>query len=287
MLPSDVTALRDALRKTSHSPSRFLWSPSSSFALGDLECGSALGDNLPRLSGHSVLIATRDQLATALALIELDGVVRRLTLCPPDLPSEYLPSVIANAGIDAIVSDRDPKEHGSLGIPLHVNCTSQIGPRGDVRLNHAPTEWVPLTSGTTGLPKMVVHSLASLTGAIKTEVGGNPVVWGTFYDVRRYGELQISSPHRPRWGSLRTFECRGATRSIPRSPRSAPCHTYRRNCVASAWVLMSPAARRDFARICSLDGRDCRPSDTGQFAFVLSASSHQPCLRFDGNGRCD
>ena len=120
------------------------------------------------LSGHSVLIATRDQLTTALALIELDGVVRRLTLCPPDLPSEYLPSVIANAGIDAIVSDRDPTEHGSFGIRLHVKCTSEIGPRVDLQLDHSPTEWVLLTSGTTGLPKMVVHSLASLTAAIKT-----------------------------------------------------------------------------------------------------------------------
>ena len=79
----------------------------------------------------------------------------------------------------------------AVGIPLHVKCTSEIGPRGDIQLNHTPTEWVLLTSGTTGLPKMVVHSLASLTGAIKTGVGENPVVWGTFYDVRRYGGLQI------------------------------------------------------------------------------------------------
>ena len=28
------------------------------------------------------------------------------------------------------------------------------------------TEWVLLTSGTTGLPKLTVHTLASLTGAI-------------------------------------------------------------------------------------------------------------------------
>ena len=32
----------------------------------------------------------------------------------------------------------------------------------------------------------------SLTGAIKVDADGNtPIVWGTFYDIRRYGGLQI------------------------------------------------------------------------------------------------
>src|SRR3989475_8838975 len=39
---------------------------------------------------------------------------------------------------------------------------------------------------------MVVHTLASLAGAIQG--GGTlstPAVWSTFYDIRRYGGLQI------------------------------------------------------------------------------------------------
>jgi acyl-CoA synthetase (AMP-forming)/AMP-acid ligase II len=39
---------------------------------------------------------------------------------------------------------------------------------------------------------MVVHDLASLTGAIKRGDGRtDPPVWGTFYDIRRFGGLQI------------------------------------------------------------------------------------------------
>ena len=43
-----------------------------------------------------------------------------------------------------------------------------------------------------GIPKLVLHDLASLIGAIKPRVETvDTVVWATFYDIRRYGGLQI------------------------------------------------------------------------------------------------
>ena len=76
-----------------------------SVPLRDLAWGSSLGGRLEELRGRSVLVATRDQLTAALALIELDGIARRLVLCPPDLPRELLPYLAATARVDAIVSD--------------------------------------------------------------------------------------------------------------------------------------------------------------------------------------
>src|SRR6516162_8607089 len=192
MLPSDTRSLRESLRKAPHCESRFLAGRATSIALADLVRGSGLRDPLSMFSGHSVLVATRDQLASALTLIELDGVVRRLTLCPPDLPHEYLPSVIANAGIDAIMCDGDRTEYGNLGVRVYFMCTNAIRPTIDCQLDRFPTEWILLTSGTSGSPKMVSHSLASLTAAINTsKISERPAVWGTFYDVRRYGGLQV------------------------------------------------------------------------------------------------
>jgi acyl-coenzyme A synthetase/AMP-(fatty) acid ligase len=49
-----------------------------------------------------------------------------------------------------------------------------------------------LTSGTVGVPKMVAHDLSTLTSGITTvSPADGASVWGTFYDIRRYGGMQI------------------------------------------------------------------------------------------------
>jgi acyl-coenzyme A synthetase/AMP-(fatty) acid ligase len=60
------------------------------------------------------------------------------------------------------------------------------------KTEHA-TDWLMLTSGTSGVPKIVRHTLEGLTGAIAADgpARGAAPVWATFYDIRRYGGLQI------------------------------------------------------------------------------------------------
>jgi acyl-coenzyme A synthetase/AMP-(fatty) acid ligase len=185
-----VKSIRETLDNASRCLGRFLWGAKTSVALSDLPHRTSLGGRLLELSGRSVLVATQDQLAAALALIELDGVARRLVICPPDLPPEHLPSVISKADVDAIVSDRNSHEQGGLDVPLHVPCNVSLTPANGGQVYRHLTEWVLLTSGTTGAPKLLLHSFASLTAPIKSSQG-TEVVWGTFYDIRRYGGLQI------------------------------------------------------------------------------------------------
>src|ERR1700730_2423361 len=164
MPPNCLTSIRNQLGNASDCSGRFLWGVTAGVSLGDLLRGTSLSGRLPDLTGRSVLLATRDQLAAALALIELDGVAGRIVIFPPDIPSEHLPAVIAEGGVDAIVSDHDLP--GDLGGLLRVNCSLAITPAKGEQVGDRPTEWLLLTSGTTGAPKMIVHSLDSLTAPI-------------------------------------------------------------------------------------------------------------------------
>ena len=84
-MPPDRT-LRGVLRGGGDLSGRMIWGRDGAIALRELAWGTGLGGQLAALTGRSVLLAMHDQLAAALALIELDGVARRMTLCPPDLP---------------------------------------------------------------------------------------------------------------------------------------------------------------------------------------------------------
>src|SRR5256885_1200139 len=118
-----------------------LWGAEASVSLGDLVDGSALGGRLEELRGRSALVATGDQLTAALALIELDGVASRLVLCPPDLPAEQLPFVVATAAADARVSDRAPAGAGLPGLDT-VTCSPLLTPADPERKGGDPTEWI-------------------------------------------------------------------------------------------------------------------------------------------------
>jgi acyl-coenzyme A synthetase/AMP-(fatty) acid ligase len=160
----------------------------ASVALAELTRRSSLGGRLEELRGSSVLVWTRDQLSAALALIELDGVARRLVLCPPGLSPEHLPAVFSTARVEAVISD-EAAACGDVGACM-VDGTN-LAPLTAARIGRLETEWILLTSGTTGRPKLVVHTLPTLSGAIAGNASLIGCVWSTFYDIRRYGGLQI------------------------------------------------------------------------------------------------
>ena len=171
---------------------RYLWGRAVSARLTDLDHQTSFGGRLVDLAGRSILLATESQLTTALALIELDGIARRLVILPPDAEAEHVGAVITAANIDAAVIDDGTSANAALDLSVRVLCAPSIAPMTESLPSRVRTEWVLMTSGTTGVPKMVMHDLAGLTAAIQARSPADGAhVWGTFYDIRRYGGLQI------------------------------------------------------------------------------------------------
>ena len=189
MSPREAFALRDYLG--ADLKGRTISDARQVVSLTNILGETCLADRLGELSGRSVLLAVADQLISGIVMTELDGVARRMLLCPPDLNSDYLQALMEDAGIDAVVTDH-PARWVDAGTSLIVNAGAP-GRAGVKAQTERATEWLMLTSGTSGVPKIVSHTLEGLTGAI---VADSPersaaAVWATFYDIRRYGGLQI------------------------------------------------------------------------------------------------
>jgi acyl-coenzyme A synthetase/AMP-(fatty) acid ligase len=189
-------ALWDSVLRAAAKRGGALIGPGRAVDLASLANASCLAGRLDALRGRAVVVAIRDHLTAATALLELDGIARRMVLCTPDLAPEHVPHVVRSSQADTWLGDAatgTPPEGVGLDFALEADALPQ--PCSVDRRASCATEWVLLTSGTTGAPKLVAHTLASLTNAFAAhepaaEQGAVPV-WSSFYDIRRYGGLQI------------------------------------------------------------------------------------------------
>ena len=142
--------------------------------------------------GRSVLLGTLDQLATVLALVQLDGVAKRIVICTPDLLPDYLRHAFADAELDTVVTDGKRFPAGLFEDVPTVLCAAGLEHVAEPVKRATETEWLLFTSGTTGRPKLALHTLKTLMGAFDNSVGeSEPPLWSTFYDIRRFGGLQV------------------------------------------------------------------------------------------------
>lgn len=179
-----------ALTLARGSGGRFIADNTHRVDVAGLAASSSLGAAAETLHGRSVLIATQKQLPAALAALALEGVAARILLCPPDLPSRHLSSIVGDAGVNGVVADdAEPLVPGLANVVARSDLQAPFAPPP---VRDIATEWVLFTSGTTGRPKLVRHTLDSLIGPLADGLAvPDRAVWSTFYDVRRYGGLQI------------------------------------------------------------------------------------------------
>jgi acyl-coenzyme A synthetase/AMP-(fatty) acid ligase len=188
----EAVALIDVIRPGERGADSVIADATRRVNLRDLAHRTNLDAKADQLFGRSALLASVDQLSTVLALARLDGLAKRIVICAPDLSLDHLRYAFDDAALDAVVTDGERLPADLFAGAKTVSCSNDLryaAEQGDRRLE---TEWLLFTSGTTGRPKLVRHTLKTLTGAIGDGVGdGVPPVWTTLYDIRRYGGLQI------------------------------------------------------------------------------------------------
>jgi acyl-coenzyme A synthetase/AMP-(fatty) acid ligase len=141
------------------------------------------------LAGRRVLLAVGGQMAAARAMIALDGLAARLALVPPKLAPEHIARIASDSEAEICVTDAEGLSPDALpGLP-RIDAADAFRAGSETSRE---TEWALATSGTTGAPKLVAHTLEGLAGGINTAAAPAPgTVWSTFYDIRRYGGLQV------------------------------------------------------------------------------------------------
>lgn len=131
--------------------------------------------------GKRVSLLCADVLTYIECLISLDGWASDIVLLDASIAPELLQSFEEKADVEQriVAADVIP-ELASLG-------------RSDGSVsNSEQTSWIIPTSGTTGTPKLISHTLSSLTKSVK---GPSPKSsdfrWGLLYDPTRFAGLQV------------------------------------------------------------------------------------------------
>jgi non-ribosomal peptide synthetase component F len=189
----DINALWHLTKTAGTEAGRFVADSAGNSPLAELLARGTIAPPLDRFHGKSLLVWCKRQRAVVETLLQLDGIAARLVLCPTDFELAHLSPVIAEAEIDAIITDStalaEQAQDAKPVVFVEADARYAIDPAADRGL---ATEWVLFTSGTSDRPKLVAHTLSSLTGPVDDFHGrAQGAVWSTFYDIRRYGGMQI------------------------------------------------------------------------------------------------
>lgn len=118
------------------------------------------------------------------ALTALDGAAEALLLVSHAQPPEVVTALAEAHGCAGIVTDRADAPAGLAPVPLEGSPEDGGGePRA--------TRWLMTTSGTTGTPKVVAHTLGSLGRTVARTPQARAVRWGLVYDPTRFAGLQV------------------------------------------------------------------------------------------------
>lgn len=142
--------------------------PTGEWTYGDLY-SDPLGLRRTITRDSSVALRTSSALFVAAAVIALDGWASSVHLLPPDVD----PSIVTDGS--KLISEFRMERNAE------VLAASQ----------DSVTEWILYTSGTTGTPKSIRHTVASLSRTISKSHHVSDLTWGMIYDPNRMAGIQV------------------------------------------------------------------------------------------------
>ncbi len=153
-----------ALISRSSTPGRIVSTRDHTLPLDAFAAASPFGADRGTLAGRSVVLSVRDMAKAAAAIIDLDGLARRVLLCPPGWDEAKLAAAALAADVDALACEDEAPPALDISLRQPVRLPLRACAVGEPAIE---TEWLLPSSGTSGPPKLAVHTFATLTSAIE------------------------------------------------------------------------------------------------------------------------
>lgn len=141
--------------------------------------------------GKRVAIGALPVLELVSTLAFLDGLAQAIVLLPTEDDQPTREARLAQARIDIVV---EGSGFGFAELLDQFDATASDGtaqPASTARPPAIQTTWLLPTSGTTGTPKLIAHTFATLTRSMTTRRIGDDYTWGSLYSLRRFAGLQV------------------------------------------------------------------------------------------------
>tara|TARA_X000000950_G_scaffold265163_1_gene339152 strand:+ start:360 stop:1736 length:1377 start_codon:yes stop_codon:yes gene_type:complete len=147
------------------------------------------------LHGKRVILFITDTIELIKALVLLDGSAKAICPISTRISKKELHHVVSKNEFDYVISDLNEKDleiFTEFNISAFKASEMALIKQKEIEPINRSTTWLIPTSGTTSLPKLVSHTLASLGVASlrRKRLDEKNEVWGQFYDITRYAGYQ-------------------------------------------------------------------------------------------------
>ena len=127
-------------------------------------------------------------------ILALDGVAKSVVLVPFTACDAFADQALKLCNPDVVVCDEyvsTDRWPAAIRAPISSLSVSPATGKLNDGVPFVATTWVLATSGTTGTPKFVAHTGATLSRTVSRSERASKYVWGLLYDPARFAGMQV------------------------------------------------------------------------------------------------